>query len=137
MQLQEIQDNNRSKRYKIFLRMEELRRLRVQQRIKSMEFIPDEENEMPEIPSSTSFLPHVTSKSVKQLYITSFIFIIGTIIFGGLVAPILELKLGLGGTSYEDFIRNMHLPMRLRYMPFLRKFLFSFSTTSFFYAFEL
>lgn len=27
----------------------------------------------------------------------------------------LELKLGLGGTSYEDFIRNMHLPMQLRY----------------------
>ncbi|GFP94147.1 hypothetical protein PHJA_001559200 [Phtheirospermum japonicum] len=137
MQLLEIQDNIKSKRNKIFLRMEELRRLRVQQRIKSMEFIPDEENEMLETPSSTSFLPHVTSKSVKQLYITSFIFITGTIIFGGLVAPILELKLGLGGTSYEDFIRNMHLPMRLRYVPFLRKFLFSFSTTSFFYAFEL
>ncbi|GFQ06572.1 hypothetical protein PHJA_002801200 [Phtheirospermum japonicum] len=137
MQLQEIQDNIKSKRNKIFLRMEELRRLRVRQRIKSMEFIPDEENEMPEIPSSTSFLPHVTSKSVKKLYITSFIFITGTIIFGGLVAPILELKLGLGGTSYEDFIRNMHLPMQLRYVPFLRKFLFSFSTTSFFYAFEL
>ncbi|GFQ05009.1 hypothetical protein PHJA_002645000 [Phtheirospermum japonicum] len=137
MQLQEIQDNIKSKRNKIILRMEELRRLRVQQRIKIMEFIPDEENEMPEIPSSTSFLPHVTSKSVNQLYITSFIFITGTIIFGGLVAPILELKLGLGGTSYEDFIRNMHLPMQLRYVPFLRKFLFSFSTTSFFYAFEL
>lgn len=28
----------------------------------------------------------------------------------------LELKLGLGGTSYEDFIRNMHLPMQLRYV---------------------
>lgn len=27
----------------------------------------------------------------------------------------LELKLGLGGTSYEDFIRNMHLPPQLRY----------------------
>lgn len=28
----------------------------------------------------------------------------------------LELKLGLGGTSYADFIRNMHLPMQLRYV---------------------
>lgn len=28
----------------------------------------------------------------------------------------LELKLGLGGTSYEDFIRNMHLPLQLRYL---------------------
>ncbi|GFP82715.1 hypothetical protein PHJA_000414600 [Phtheirospermum japonicum] len=115
MQLQEIQDNIKSRRNKIFLLMEELRRLRVQQRIKSMEFIPDEENEneMPEIPSSIPFLPHVTPKSLKQLYITSFIFVSGTIVFGGLVAPILELKLGLGGTSYEDFIRNMHLPMQL------------------------
>ncbi|GFQ00679.1 hypothetical protein PHJA_002211800 [Phtheirospermum japonicum] len=137
MQLQEIQDNIKTKRNKIFLRMEELTRLRVQQRIKSMEFISDEENEMPEIPSSTSFLPHVTSKSLKQLYITSFIFITGTIIFGGLVSPILEQKLGLGGTLYEDFIRNMHLPMQLRYVPFLRKFLFSFSKTIFFYVFEL
>lgn len=27
----------------------------------------------------------------------------------------LELKLGLGGTSYADFIQSMHLPMQLRY----------------------
>ena len=30
----------------------------------------------------------------------------------------LELKLGLGGTSYEDFIRSVHLPMQLRYYHF-------------------
>lgn len=28
----------------------------------------------------------------------------------------LELKLGIGGTSYEDFIRSMHLPLQLRYL---------------------
>lgn len=28
----------------------------------------------------------------------------------------LELKLGIGGTSYEDFIRSMHLPIQLRYV---------------------
>lgn len=28
----------------------------------------------------------------------------------------LELKLGIGGTSYEDFITSMHLPMQLRYV---------------------
>lgn len=28
----------------------------------------------------------------------------------------LELKLGLGGTSYKDFIRQMHLPMQLRWV---------------------
>lgn len=116
MQLQEIKDNIKSRRNKIFLLMEEVRRLRIQQRIKSIKAANTngvEENEMPEIPSSIPFLPHVTPKTLKQLYITSFSFISATIVFGGLLAPILELKLGLGGTSYEDFIRNMHLPMQL------------------------
>ncbi|KAI3447442.1 hypothetical protein Pfo_004107 [Paulownia fortunei] len=116
MQLQEIQDNVKSRRNKIFLLMEELRRLKVQQRIKSIVVVDDspvDENEMPDITSSIPFLPHVTPKTLKQLYLTSFSFISGVIVFGGLVAPILELKLGLGGTSYEDFIRNMHLPMQL------------------------
>ncbi|XP_073062795.1 protein ORANGE-LIKE, chloroplastic [Primulina eburnea] len=116
MQLQEIEDNIRSKRNKIFLLMEEVRRLRVQQRIKNRKVTDEthvDENEMPEIPSSIPFLPHVTPKTLKQLYLTSFSFISGILVFGGLVAPTLELKLGLGGTSYEDFIRNMHLPMQL------------------------
>ncbi|KAL2503044.1 chaperone protein dnaJ-related [Forsythia ovata] len=116
LQLQEIHDNIRSRRSKIFLLMEEVRRLRVQQRIKSVKSIDErheEENELPNIPSSIPFLPHVTPKTLQQLYLTSFSFISGIIFFGGLVAPILELKLGLGGTSYEDFIHNMHLPMQL------------------------
>ncbi|KAJ4705294.1 chaperone protein dnaJ-related [Melia azedarach] len=117
MQLKEIENNIKSRRNKIFLLMEELRRLRVQQRIKSLKVIDEsseeEANEMPEIPSSIPFLPHVTPKTLKQLYLTSLSVISGIIIFGGLIAPTLELKLGLGGTSYEDFIRNMHLPMQL------------------------
>ncbi|KAL7247754.1 hypothetical protein ACSBR2_002624 [Camellia fascicularis] len=117
MQLLEIQDNIRSRRNKIFLLMEEVRRLRVQQRIKSAKKVLDEngeeEAEMPEIPSSIPFLPHVTPKTLKQLYLTSFFFVSGIIVFGGLLAPILELKLGIGGTSYEDFIRSMHLPTQL------------------------
>ncbi|XP_012073002.1 protein ORANGE-LIKE, chloroplastic isoform X2 [Jatropha curcas] len=118
MQLQEIQDNIRSRRNKIFLLMEELRRLRVQQRIKSVKVVNEEGGEeeayeMPDIPSSIPFLPHVTPKTLKQLYLTSLSFISGVIVFGGLIAPTLELKLGLGGTSYEDFIRNMHLPLQL------------------------
>ncbi|XP_021676995.2 protein ORANGE-LIKE, chloroplastic isoform X2 [Hevea brasiliensis] len=121
MQLQEIQDNIRSRRNKIFLLMEEVRRLRVQQRIKSVKVIDEnvkeeereEADEMPDIPSSIPFLPRVTSKTLKQLYLTSLSFVSGIIVFGGLIAPTLELKLGLGGTSYEDFIRSMHLPMQL------------------------
>ncbi|KAH9307739.1 hypothetical protein KI387_035650 [Taxus chinensis] len=116
MQLQEIQDNIRSRRNKIFLLMEEVRRLRVQQRIRiaEMNSAGDEiENEMPDIPSSIPFLPHMTPAALRKLYATCFSFIAGIIMFGGLIAPSLELKLGLGGTSYEDFIRNMHLPMQL------------------------
>ncbi|KAG6416600.1 hypothetical protein SASPL_124033 [Salvia splendens] len=90
MQLQEIQDNIKSRRNKIFLLMEELRRLRVQQRIKSMEWEPDDENEMPDIPSSIPFLPHLTPKTLKQLYLTSFSFISGIIVFGGLIAPTVD-----------------------------------------------
>ncbi|KAK3032120.1 hypothetical protein RJ639_035930 [Escallonia herrerae] len=115
MEHQEIQDNIRSRRNKIFLLMEEVRRLRVQQRTKGSKVDESGEvdNEMPEIPSSIPFLPHVTPKTLKQLYLTSFSFISGIIVFGGLIAPTLELKLGLGGTSYKDFIQNMHLPMQL------------------------
>ncbi|XP_022132435.1 protein ORANGE-LIKE, chloroplastic [Momordica charantia] len=117
MQFQEIQDNIRSRRNKIFLLMEEVRRLRIQQRIKSQKVIDEsnneEANEMPDIPSSIPFFSHMTPKTLKQLYLTSLSIISGVIVFGGLIAPTLELKLGLGGTSYEDFIRNMHLPMQL------------------------
>ncbi|KAJ7976151.1 chaperone protein dnaJ-related [Quillaja saponaria] len=117
MQLQEIQDNIKSRRNKIFLLMEEVRRLRVQQRIKGMKVAngsgEEEVNEMPDIPSSIPFLPNMTPKTLKQLYLTSLSFISGIIVFGGLIAPTLELKLGLGGTSYEDFIKSMHLPLQL------------------------
>ncbi|KAK8545538.1 hypothetical protein V6N13_066816 [Hibiscus sabdariffa] len=117
MQLQEIEDNIRSRRNKIFLLMEEVRRLRIQQRIKNVKVInengEEETDEMPDIPSSIPFFSHVTPKTMKQLYFTSLAFISGIIVFGGLIAPTLELKLGLGGTSYEDFIRNMHLPLQL------------------------
>lgn len=117
MQLQEIQDNIRSRRNKIFLLMEEVRRLRVQQRIKSSkdfdEAAENEAAEMADIPSSIPFLTYVTPKTLKQLYLTGLSLIMGTIFFGGLIAPKLELKLGLGGTSYEDFIRSLHLPLQL------------------------
>ncbi|KAI7734061.1 hypothetical protein M8C21_014609, partial [Ambrosia artemisiifolia] len=109
MQTNEIQDNIRSRRNKIFLLMEEVRRLRVQQRLKNIKRNEgsSEDNEMPDIPSSIPFLPSVTPKTLKQLYLTRII------VFGGLLAPVLELKLGVGGTSYKDFITNMHLPLQL------------------------
>ncbi|KAK3033218.1 hypothetical protein RJ639_033098 [Escallonia herrerae] len=116
MELQEIQDNIRSRRNKIFLHMEEVRRLRIQQRIKNAElgiFNEEQENELPDFPSFIPFLPPLTSANLKQYYASCFSLIAGIITFGGLLAPTLELKLGLGGTSYADFIGSMHLPMQL------------------------
>ncbi|TXG54513.1 hypothetical protein EZV62_019769 [Acer yangbiense] len=116
MELQEIQDNILSRRNKIFLHMEEVRRLRIQQRIKNAElgiFKEEQENELPNFPSFIPFLPPLTSANLKVYYASCFSLIAGIIIFGGLLAPTLELKLGIGGTSYEDFIRSVHLPMQL------------------------
>nr|KJB62081.1 hypothetical protein B456_009G400100 [Gossypium raimondii] len=94
MQLQEIEDNIKSRRNKIFLLMEEVRRLRIQQRIKNVKVInengEEETDEMPDIPSSIPFLSHVTPKTMKQLYFTSLAFISGVIVFGGLIAPTVD-----------------------------------------------
>ncbi|GAV73386.1 hypothetical protein CFOL_v3_16872 [Cephalotus follicularis] len=116
MELQEIQDNITSRRNKIFLHMEEVRRLRIQQRIRNAELgnlKEEEDNELPNFPSFIPFLPPLSAANLKQYYATCFSVIAGIILFGGLVAPILELKLGMGGTSYKDFIQSMHLPMQL------------------------
>ncbi|PKA50296.1 hypothetical protein AXF42_Ash013385 [Apostasia shenzhenica] len=116
MELQEIQDNIKSRRNKIFLHMEEVRRLRIQQRIKSAELgnhKEEHENELPDFPSFIPFLPPLTPSNLRMYYATCFSLIAGVIIFGGLLAPALELKLGVGGTSYADFIRSMHLPLQL------------------------
>ncbi|KAK6117842.1 hypothetical protein DH2020_048414 [Rehmannia glutinosa] len=116
MELQEIQENIRSRRNKIFLQMEEVRRLRIQQRIKNTELgivKEEQENELPNFPSFIPFLPPLNSSNLKQYYATCFSLIAGIMLFGGLLAPTLELKLGLGGTSYADFIHSMHLPDQL------------------------
>eukprot|EP00245_Coleochaete_scutata_P009843 TRINITY_DN3338_c0_g3_i4.p1 TRINITY_DN3338_c0_g3~~TRINITY_DN3338_c0_g3_i4.p1 ORF type:complete len:310 (-),score=35.41 TRINITY_DN3338_c0_g3_i4:1754-2629(-) len=120
MQMQEIVDNIARRRDKIFLLMEEVRRLRIQQRIKSQEAGAESLQEQEQsVPSAIPFLPPLvavygqTSQTLKQYYVTFITLVTIIILFGGLVAPTLELKLGLGGTSYADFIRNVHLPMQL------------------------
>ncbi|XP_068328954.1 protein ORANGE-GREEN, chloroplastic-like [Pyrus communis] len=54
-----------------------------------------------------------SSDNLKLYYAFCYSIIAGFILFGGLIAPSLELKLGIGGTSYKDFIVNMHLPLQL------------------------
>ncbi|KAL6580645.1 hypothetical protein OROMI_008669 [Orobanche minor] len=73
----------------------------------------EQENELPDFPSFIPFLPPLNSENLKQYYATCFSLIAGIMLFGGLLAPSLELRLGLGGTSYGDFIHSMHLPMQL------------------------
>ncbi|WVZ74399.1 hypothetical protein U9M48_022583 [Paspalum notatum var. saurae] len=116
LDLQEIQDNIRSRRNKIFLHMEEIRRLRIQQRIKNAELgisVEEPDRELPDFPSFIPFLPPLSAANLKVYYAVCFTLIAGIMVFGGFLAPILELKLGIGGTSYEDFIRSVHLPMQL------------------------
>ncbi|CAK9201237.1 unnamed protein product [Sphagnum troendelagicum] len=116
MDVYEIRDNISRRRNKIFLLMEEVRRLRIQQRMKSEEkgaTAFDDNEEMLEYTSSIPLLPPLTAATLQQYFASCLSLVAGIILFGGLIAPVLELKLGIGGTSYEDFIRNMHLPLQL------------------------
>ncbi|TXG58224.1 hypothetical protein EZV62_016053 [Acer yangbiense] len=130
MQLEEIQDNIKSRRNKIFLLMEELRRLRVQQRIKSVKIIDEngeeDANELLDIPSSIPFLPPMANTEDLEAALSDVLiaYIRDHLIWGPYCTNCkflivtsyelkLELKLGIGGTSYEDFIRSLHLPLQL------------------------
>ncbi|KAL4422717.1 hypothetical protein ABPG75_008914 [Micractinium tetrahymenae] len=113
LQVDEIQKNIASRRNRIFLLMEEVRRLRIQLRLRGV--AEDKESILAEeqYPSSIPFFPPITEKTI-QLYMRLYaVTVAGIIAFGGLVAPTLEVKLGVGGTSYFDFIRSMHLPTQL------------------------
>ncbi|MCO5610014.1 hypothetical protein L7F22_064249 [Adiantum nelumboides] len=104
------------KRKRVMKMEKRVRRLRIQQRIKSgeNEVTNDDENEMPSFPSFIPFLPSLSTATLRQYYIFCCGLVAAIIFFGGFLAPILELKLGFGGTSYEDFIKSVNLPPQLR-----------------------
>jgi hypothetical protein len=117
LQDEELELNIQSRRNKIFLLMEEVRRLKIQQRVKTGtvnlpkgdEFSIAREN----FKSALPFMPPVTEKTFKS-YASFFVAIVTAIIlFGGIVAPILEVKLGIGGRSYREFIESIGLPKQL------------------------
>jgi hypothetical protein len=98
--------------------MEEVRRLRIQQRLKggdpnlegSEVWAKDNEDKFASV---LPFLPELNEKTIER-YLKAYYIIVTTIIlFGGLIAPILEVRLGLGGTSYQEFIASLHLPSQL------------------------
>ncbi|KAK9821098.1 hypothetical protein WJX81_003719 [Elliptochloris bilobata] len=113
LQLDEINKNIEARRNKIFLLMEEVRRLRIQQRLKGGEKTAEEEVGEERYPSVVPFLPPLTDATIRE-YFRFYIASVGTLVlFGGLLAPMLEVRLGLGGTTYGEFIRSLHLPQQL------------------------
>lgn len=112
MQMEELEQNIQSRRNKIFLLMEEVRRLRIQQRMrKDPSGEGGEKDES--YPSFIPFFPPVNEKTLQLYTNVYYLGVAGIILFGGLVAPSLEVKLGLGGVSYAEFIHSMHLPQQL------------------------
>jgi len=113
MQLSEISDSITARRNKIFLMMEEVRRLRIQQRLKGGEVLPAQELAEEKYVSALPFLPPLSEKTLNQYYTFYASFVALVILFGGLLSPMLQLRLGLGGTSYLDFLVSAHLPSQL------------------------
>ena len=93
--------------------MEEVRRLRIQERVKGGDTSVEEDLKSDLFSSLLPFLPKLTEESLNTYYGFYGLAVMGIIFFGGLVAPILEVKLGLGGSSYTDFIQSLHLPGQL------------------------
>eukprot|EP00891_Asterochloris_glomerata_P009811 jgi/Astpho2/9811/fgenesh1_pm.00149_%23_34_t len=113
LQLDEIKQSIAVRRNRIFLLMEEVRRLRIQQRLKGAEPSTEEEVREEKFQSAVPLLPPLSEQTV-QMYWQFYVCAVGFIIlFGGLLSPILEVRMGLGGTSYVDFIKRMHLPIQL------------------------
>lgn len=120
MQLDEISGNIAARRNKIFLLMEEVRRLRIQQKLKggdddsgAVSLAPPSDPEPESYLSVLPFLPPLTDKTLSSYYTFYACFVAAVISFGALLAPLLEVKMGVGGTSYLDFVQSLHLPAQL------------------------
>lgn len=62
--------------------------------------------------SDLSYFPQ-SETSIKDYYIAFTILVFALIAFGGYFAPMAEVKLGLGGTSYAEWISGRGLPSQL------------------------
>lgn len=107
--LAELDTSINNRRNRIFLLMEEVRRLRIQQRLKTGNGFEEDVSKR-EYSSAVPFLPPLTDESIKEYYISFAVAVAVIIFFGGVLAPTAELRMGLGGTTYEQFISSMGLP---------------------------
>ena len=136
LELGAVTEAIRARRNRIYFLMEEVRRLRIQERLKSGGFTPpgvaasapggsaaaaaavggtnaSDELANEQFPSAIPFFPAVTGLTLKaygQIYAA---LVTAIILFGGLAAPVLEVKLGFGGASYAEIIQAAHLPPQL------------------------
>ena len=109
----ELVNNIESRKNRIFIMLEEVRRLRVQVQLRTRS--ADELPPPParEYPSVVPGFPRITENTFGDYYIYWGGCVAFMLLFGGLIAPLAEVKLGLGGTTYEDFIASVHLPRQL------------------------
>ncbi|CAG9460870.1 unnamed protein product [Pedinophyceae sp. YPF-701] len=129
MQLEEISRNIQSRKNKVFLLLEEIRRLRIQERMKTPSAAaapgggngsgtrgaaaPESELEAEEFRSALPYFPPITERTFDSYKAAFVVAVSGIMFFGGIVAPSLEVRLGLGGQSYREFIRSIHFPEQL------------------------
>ena len=109
-----------ARRNRIFLLMEEVRRLRIQERVKGggsnvhlTGRIPHTSTDDDKFSSIMPFMPKLDETTLTHYFKYYYGVVAVIILFGGLIAPILEVKMGLGGASYEEFIAMMRLPQQL------------------------
>lgn len=113
--LAEVREAVRARRNRIYFLMEEVRRLRIQARLKESALQGggdaglDDVAEEP-FPSAIPFFPAVSDATVAAYGRLYAALVAAVILFGGLISPVLEVKLGLGGTSYADLIQAAGLP---------------------------
>ncbi|QDZ21698.1 chloroplast protein ORANGE-GREEN [Chloropicon primus] len=116
LDMKALADNIKARRNTIFLLMEEVRRLRIQLRLKEGEdegaAASAEQDDEP-YSSAIPFLPPVGTDTLKYYYWVYGFGVAGLVIFGGLIAPALEVRLGIGGLSYLEFIQSVGLPRQL------------------------
>eukprot|EP01026_Neomeris_dumetosa_P062955 TRINITY_DN5970_c0_g1_i1.p3 TRINITY_DN5970_c0_g1~~TRINITY_DN5970_c0_g1_i1.p3 ORF type:complete len:289 (+),score=28.26 TRINITY_DN5970_c0_g1_i1:126-992(+) len=113
LDLSEIQEKILARKNQIFLLMEDLRRLRIQQRVKG----ENPQTRLVEQEPYRSTLPFIgkliTEKNLNKYFLLYFIGVVSIILFGGLVAPVLEVRMGIGGATYYEFITSLNLPEQL------------------------
>ena len=109
----ELMRNIESRKNKVFIMLEEVRRLRVQAQLREKSADSEIPRPAREYPSVVPGFPRLTENTFNDYYIYWGGCVAFMLLFGGLFAPLAEVKLGLGGTIYMDFIESVNLPRQL------------------------